>query len=124
MVILSKYDAFVLCFIQYGDGPNRFELAWGRTRDARKPTPKTWINSAAPGRWRYIFTLFRSEHFCGTKTMLKMSPNMVCEALPSYSPKSTVAKRKEALELRKVSAVAEFLRILLNIFANVFEITL
>ncbi|CAN9515803.1 unnamed protein product [Ophioblennius macclurei] len=30
-----------------------------------------------------------------------MSPNMTCEALPSFSPRLTVAKRKEALELRK-----------------------
>ncbi|XP_054464561.1 transcription factor HES-2-like, partial [Anoplopoma fimbria] len=30
-----------------------------------------------------------------------MSPNMTCEALQSFSPRPTVAKRKEALELRK-----------------------
>ncbi|XP_023126649.1 transcription factor HES-2-like [Amphiprion ocellaris] len=30
-----------------------------------------------------------------------MSPNMTCEALQSFSPRMTVAKRKEALELRK-----------------------
>ncbi|XP_030278032.1 transcription factor HES-2-like [Sparus aurata] len=30
-----------------------------------------------------------------------MSPNMTYEALPSFSPRLTVAKRKEALELRK-----------------------
>ncbi|XP_056280007.1 transcription factor HES-2-like [Pseudoliparis swirei] len=30
-----------------------------------------------------------------------MSPNMSCEALQSFSPRLTVAKRKEALELRK-----------------------
>ncbi|XP_047432079.1 cytosolic acyl coenzyme A thioester hydrolase [Mugil cephalus] len=30
-----------------------------------------------------------------------MSPNMNCEAVQSFSPKLTVAKRKEALELRK-----------------------
>ncbi|XP_070767196.1 transcription factor HES-2-like [Enoplosus armatus] len=30
-----------------------------------------------------------------------MSPNMGCEALQSFSPRLTVAKRKEALELRK-----------------------
>ncbi|XP_044066442.1 transcription factor HES-2-like isoform X2 [Siniperca chuatsi] len=30
-----------------------------------------------------------------------MSPNMNCEALQSFSPRLTVAKRKEALELRK-----------------------
>ncbi|KAM9828123.1 transcription factor HES-2-like [Syngnathus typhle] len=30
-----------------------------------------------------------------------MSPNMTCDALASFSPNSTVAKRKEALELRK-----------------------
>ncbi|KAJ4934853.1 hypothetical protein JOQ06_007634 [Pogonophryne albipinna] len=30
-----------------------------------------------------------------------MSPNMICETLPSFSPRLTVAKRKEALELRK-----------------------
>ncbi|XP_032376958.1 transcription factor HES-2 [Etheostoma spectabile] len=30
-----------------------------------------------------------------------MSPNMTCEALQSFSPRVTVAKRKEALELRK-----------------------
>ncbi|XP_049920111.1 transcription factor HES-2-like [Epinephelus moara] len=30
-----------------------------------------------------------------------MSPNMTCEALQSFSPRRTVAKRKEALELRK-----------------------
>ncbi|XP_070696397.1 transcription factor HES-2-like [Pempheris klunzingeri] len=30
-----------------------------------------------------------------------MSPNMTCDALQSYSPRLTVAKRKEALELRK-----------------------
>ncbi|KAL6119890.1 hes2 [Pungitius sinensis] len=30
-----------------------------------------------------------------------MSPNMTCEALQSFSPRLTVAKRKEALELRK-----------------------
>lgn len=38
-----------------------------------------------------------------TKTKPKMSPNMACEALQSFSPRLTVAKRKEALELRKVS---------------------
>ncbi|XP_042347849.1 transcription factor HES-2-like [Plectropomus leopardus] len=30
-----------------------------------------------------------------------MSPNMTCESLQSFSPRLTVAKRKEALELRK-----------------------
>ncbi|XP_040915409.1 transcription factor HES-2-like [Toxotes jaculatrix] len=30
-----------------------------------------------------------------------MSPNMTCEALQSFSPRLTVAKRKQALELRK-----------------------
>ncbi|TKS77385.1 Transcription factor HES-2 [Collichthys lucidus] len=30
-----------------------------------------------------------------------MSPNMNCEALQAFSPRQTVAKRKEALELRK-----------------------
>ncbi|XP_074538365.1 transcription factor HES-2-like [Halichoeres trimaculatus] len=30
-----------------------------------------------------------------------MSPNMTCETLQSFSPRLTVAKRKEALELRK-----------------------
>ncbi|XP_074498745.1 transcription factor HES-2-like [Sebastes fasciatus] len=30
-----------------------------------------------------------------------MSPNMTCEPLQSFSPRLTVAKRKEALELRK-----------------------
>ncbi|XP_022054464.2 transcription factor HES-2-like [Acanthochromis polyacanthus] len=30
-----------------------------------------------------------------------MSPNMTCEALQSFPPRLTVAKRKEALELRK-----------------------
>nr|XP_046253118.1 transcription factor HES-2-like [Scatophagus argus] len=30
-----------------------------------------------------------------------MSPNMACEALQSFSPRLTMAKRKEALELRK-----------------------
>ncbi|XP_062248746.1 transcription factor HES-2-like [Platichthys flesus] len=30
-----------------------------------------------------------------------MSPNMTCEALPAFSPRVTVAKRKQALELRK-----------------------
>ncbi|XP_071331856.1 transcription factor HES-2-like [Trachinotus anak] len=30
-----------------------------------------------------------------------MSPNMTCEALRSFSPRLTVAKRKQALELRK-----------------------
>ncbi|GAA6220029.1 transcription factor HES-2.1 isoform X1 [Lates japonicus] len=30
-----------------------------------------------------------------------MSPNMTCEALHSFSPRLTVAKRKQALELRK-----------------------
>ncbi|XP_006785527.1 transcription factor HES-2-like [Neolamprologus brichardi] len=30
-----------------------------------------------------------------------MSPNMTCEALQSFSPKLSLAKRKEALELRK-----------------------
>ncbi|XP_041860603.1 transcription factor HES-2.2 [Melanotaenia boesemani] len=30
-----------------------------------------------------------------------MSPNTVCEVPPSFSPRLTVAKRKEALELRK-----------------------
>ncbi|XP_051282767.1 transcription factor HES-2-like isoform X2 [Dicentrarchus labrax] len=30
-----------------------------------------------------------------------MSPNMACEALQTFSPRLTVAKRKEALELRK-----------------------
>ncbi|XP_075331594.1 transcription factor HES-2-like [Odontesthes bonariensis] len=30
-----------------------------------------------------------------------MSPNMTCQAPPSFSPRLTVAKRKEALELRK-----------------------
>ncbi|XP_068454343.1 transcription factor HES-2-like [Clinocottus analis] len=30
-----------------------------------------------------------------------MSPNMTCEALQSFTPRLTVAKRKEALELRK-----------------------
>ncbi|XP_017273148.1 transcription factor HES-2 [Kryptolebias marmoratus] len=33
--------------------------------------------------------------------MLKMSPNMTFEALPSFPPRLTVAKRKEAIELRK-----------------------
>ena len=37
-----------------------------------------------------------------------MSPNMTYEALPSFSPRLTVAKRKEALELRKVSEASEF----------------
>ncbi|XP_068198708.1 transcription factor HES-2-like [Antennarius striatus] len=31
-----------------------------------------------------------------------MSPNMTCESLQSYSPRQTVAKRKEAHELRKI----------------------
>ncbi|XP_034551297.1 transcription factor HES-2-like [Notolabrus celidotus] len=30
-----------------------------------------------------------------------MSPNMTCESLQSFAPRLTVAKRKEALELRK-----------------------
>lgn len=34
-----------------------------------------------------------------------MSPNMTCEALQAFSPRQTVAKRKEALELRKVSGL-------------------
>lgn len=38
-----------------------------------------------------------------TKKTLNMSPKMACEALQSFSPRLTVAKRKEALELRKVS---------------------
>ncbi|KAM3616975.1 uncharacterized protein V6R79_000449 [Siganus canaliculatus] len=30
-----------------------------------------------------------------------MSPNMICESIQSFSPRLTVAKRKEAIELRK-----------------------
>lgn len=50
----------------------------------------------------------------GTKTTLKMSPNMACEALQSFSPRLTVAKRKEAIELRKVSEATEFCLIILH----------
>lgn len=42
-----------------------------------------------------------------TKTTVKMSPNMACEALLSFSPRLSVAKRKEALELRKVSEATD-----------------
>lgn len=37
-----------------------------------------------------------------------MSPNMGCEVLQVLPPRLTVAKRKEALELRKVSELSEF----------------
>ncbi|KAI3357293.1 hypothetical protein L3Q82_015743, partial [Scortum barcoo] len=50
---------------------------------------------------RHIFTDICSGHFSGTNTTLKMSPNMTCEALQAFSPRLTVTKRKEALELRK-----------------------
>lgn len=50
----------------------------------------------------------------GTKTTVKMSPNMACEALQSFSPRLTVAKRKEALELRKVSEATDFRLIILH----------
>ncbi|KAK9515531.1 hypothetical protein VZT92_026171 [Zoarces viviparus] len=50
--------------------------------------------------WRLGVGL-KARHFSGTKTTLKLSPNMTCEALQSFSPRLTVAKRKEALELRK-----------------------
>jgi len=51
-----------------------------------------------------------------------MSPNMTCQALPSFSPRLTVAKRKEALELRKVSQATEFSCIRLNIFTDVLHV--
>lgn len=38
-----------------------------------------------------------------TKNIEKMSPNVGFETLRSFSPRRTVAKRKEALEFRKVS---------------------
>lgn len=50
----------------------------------------------------------------GTKTTPKMSPNMACEALQPFSPRLTVAKRKEALELRKVSDNTGFRPIILH----------
>lgn len=40
---------------------------------------------------------------------------MTCEALHSFSPRLSLAKRKEALELRKVSEVTEFCCISFNI---------
>lgn len=51
-----------------------------------------------------------------------MSPNMTCEALQSFSPRLTVAKRKEALELRKVSEVTGFCFIILNISSAVLHL--
>lgn len=47
-----------------------------------------------------------------------MSPNMACEALQSFSPKLSLAKRKEALQLRKVSEVTKFSFISLNILPH------
>lgn len=38
-----------------------------------------------------------------TKNIAKMSPNVGFETLRSFSPRRTVANRKEALEFRKVS---------------------
>lgn len=46
-----------------------------------------------------ICTLSKST----TKKIVKMSPNVGFETLQSFSPRRTVAKRKEALEFRKVS---------------------
>lgn len=47
------------------------------------------------------FTLSKSE----TKNIVKMSPNVGFETLRVFSPRRTVAKRKEALEFRKVSNI-------------------
>lgn len=46
-----------------------------------------------------ICTLSKST----TKNIVKMSPNVGFETLQSFSPRRNVAKRKEALEFRKVS---------------------
>lgn len=55
------------------------------------------------------------------KTTLKMSPNMTCEGLQSFSPRLTVAKRKEALELRKVREVPYFCFNILLMFFDIFH---
>ncbi|XP_042265966.1 transcription factor HES-2-like [Thunnus thynnus] len=100
MVILLNVMLFC-CFHRIRGQSNRFVLAWGRTRDARRPTPWTWIYTVAHGSLTHIFVDICFGYFSGTKTTLKMSPNMTCEALQSFSPRLSVAKRKEALELRK-----------------------
>ena len=59
MVILLKSDALVAYQSQTEDlvlSQNYSVAAWGRTRDARKPTPRTWINTAVRGHWRHTFT--------------------------------------------------------------------
>lgn len=48
-----------------------------------------------------------------------MSPNITCDSLPSFAPRLTVAKRKQALELRKVREVFGFCFIVLNCFCLV-----
>ncbi|KAG7227015.1 hypothetical protein INR49_022361 [Caranx melampygus] len=83
-------------------GPQPVSAAmWRPCRDARRPTPRTWIYTAPLGLQRHIFTDFSFGYIPGTKTTLKMSPNMICDAPQSFSPVLTVAKRKQALELRK-----------------------
>lgn len=74
------------------------------------------------GRCRHIFADFFVGHFSGTKTTLKMSPNMTCEALQSFSPRLTVAKRKEALELRKVSGTTDFCFNVFYIFSDALHL--
>lgn len=46
-----------------------------------------------------------------TEKTVTMSPNMACDSLQAFSPRLTVAKRKEALELRKVSPATNLIHV-------------
>lgn len=57
------------------------------------------LPSAVGDTTSLICTLSKST----TKNIVNMSPNVGFETIHSFSPRRTVAKRKEALEIRKVS---------------------
>ena len=102
---LTKCDAFLLFSIDRSGFQNTLIRLGGVA--VTHDTDATDLHKYRAPWWRatHFYYNFLPSHIYSppkTKNQSTMSPNMTCVNSHSFSPRLTVAKRKEALELRKV----------------------
>lgn len=93
---LGIFDSFCVVLLQYVASPNGLALAWGRSHDARRPTPRTCIYTETLSRWTHISLqlwfgnfIHREDSDNVSKHGLWFSPSILSKAHRSQKKRGT-----------------------------------
>lgn len=114
---LGIFNSLVLFFIEYADRTGRLVLAWGRSHDARRPTPQTRIYTAAISRWKHILALTAASDTPGTKTRQENVPKRCLRSSPILFSKANCGQKKRGSGAQKGEKSLRILLLYLTFFS-------